>query len=102
MKSGGIVQRRAQVLIGSFELERRRTSTFFISLTSTKGPFFSERPITSPQTIFKRRFLDCLNSSVAIVAKPQASRDVTLLFELPVAPRLATTDNRRLRGLSTL
>jgi hypothetical protein len=35
MKSGGMVERRDQVLIGSFELALIRALTFFISLGST-------------------------------------------------------------------
>src|ERR1700734_3494514 len=46
--SGDTVERRAQVLIGSFLPDKVNRSTFLSSFSSTNGPFLSERPITFP------------------------------------------------------
>src|SRR5262245_57375861 len=45
MKSGRIVERRDQVLIGFLSLMAEALSTLPIRWWSTKGPFFSERAI---------------------------------------------------------
>src|SRR6266853_2008859 len=45
MKSGTMVERRDQVLIGRLSLEDCAASTFFNRCPSTNGPFFNERDI---------------------------------------------------------
>src|SRR5256885_6686095 len=47
MKSGTIVERRDQVLIGRLSLPPRALSTFAIRWWSTKGPFLTERAIAA-------------------------------------------------------
>src|SRR5213592_652911 len=44
-KSGKIVERRDQVLIGRLSLAARAAPTFFTRWWSTKGPFLTERPM---------------------------------------------------------
>src|SRR6266704_1415921 len=44
-KSGRIVERRDQVLIGRFSFAARAAPTFFTRWWSTKGPFLTERPM---------------------------------------------------------
>src|SRR6266446_4862606 len=44
-KSGRIVERRDQVLIGRLSLAARAAPTFFTRWWSTKGPFLTERPM---------------------------------------------------------
>src|ERR1700733_3250522 len=46
--SGDTVERRAQVLIGSFLADIVSSFTFLRSFSSTNGPFLSKRPITFP------------------------------------------------------
>ena len=47
-KSGTIVERRDQVLIGRLSLPVRAASTFFMRWWSTNGPFLIERAMTAP------------------------------------------------------
>jgi hypothetical protein len=46
MKSGRIVERRDQVLIGFLSLLACATSTLFTKLASQNGPFLAERVIS--------------------------------------------------------
>src|SRR5574343_809433 len=53
MKSGRMVERRDQVLIGRLSFVARTASTFFSRWRSTNGPFLSERAIT-PYPLFRK------------------------------------------------
>src|SRR6266853_4271557 len=46
-KSGVIIERRDQVLIGDFDLVSLAFTIFSVKCWSTNGPFFIERPIGS-------------------------------------------------------
>src|SRR6184192_953684 len=48
MKSGRIVERRDQVLIGFLSLVACAVSTFFTRWASQNGPFFNERVMSYP------------------------------------------------------
>src|SRR5512145_1229577 len=54
MKSGRIVERRDQVLIGFLSLMAEAFSTLAIRWWSTKGPFFSERAICQASLLAAR------------------------------------------------
>src|SRR5438876_7621799 len=51
--SGTIVQRRAQVLIGSCEPRCTAICTLRYSLGSTNGPFFKLRPMSQPRLVMQ-------------------------------------------------
>src|SRR5258708_33444141 len=51
MKSGRIVERRDQVLIGFLSREAAAASTFFSKWASQNGPFFTERAIAYSLTL---------------------------------------------------
>src|ERR1700677_1067715 len=77
--SGDTVERRAQVLIGSFLPDKVNRSTFLSSFSSTNGPFLSERPITFPGD--------------GLPGGGLPGRGLASDFQLAVTARLATANN---------
>ena len=54
MKSGMMVERRDQVLIGFLSLFACAASTFFTKWASQNGPFFNERVMSYPYFLPRR------------------------------------------------
>src|SRR6201996_5264595 len=83
MKSGRIVERRDQVLIGFLSREAAAASTFFSKWASQNGPFFTERAIAYSLTLVTA--LDD-HARRALVA----AGTITLRRRAPRAHRVAT------------
>src|SRR5947207_15635801 len=67
MKSGMIVERRDQVLIGFLSLAACAASTFFTRWASQNGPFFNERVMCDP--LFLATARDDHGSGVLVAAR---------------------------------
>src|ERR1700742_5148850 len=83
MKSGRIVERRDQVLIGFLSREAAAASTFFSKWASQNGPFFTERAIAYSLTLVTALDDHARRALVAAGA-------ITLSRRAPRAHRIAT------------
>src|SRR5258708_4166459 len=83
MKSGRIVERRDQVLIGFLSREAAAASTFFSKWASQNGPFFTERAIAYSLTLVTA--LDDHRRRALVAAGA-----ITLRRRAPRAHRIAT------------
>src|SRR5258708_4147359 len=83
MKSGRIVERRDQVLIGFLSREAAAASTFFSKWASQNGPFFTERAIAYSLSLVTALDDHCRRALVA-------TRAVALGRRTPRAHRIAT------------
>src|ERR1700753_2645989 len=83
MKSGRIVERRDQVLIGFLSREAAAASTFFSKWASQNGPFFTERAIAYSLTLVTALDDHARRALVAAGAIPLSRR-------APRAHRIAT------------
>src|SRR5271155_5833287 len=83
MKSGRIVERRDQVLIGFLSREAAAASTFFSKWESQNGPFFTERAIAYSLTLVTALDDHARRALIATGA-------ITLRRRAPWAHRVAT------------
>src|SRR5690348_18351175 len=80
MKSGRIVERRDQVLIGFLSREAAAASTFFSKWASQNGPFLTERAIVCSLTLVtalddhRRRALVAAGAITLRLLTPRAHR----------------------------
>src|ERR1700733_9976910 len=83
MKSGRIVERRAQVLIGFLSREAAAASTFFSKWASQNGPFLTERAIAYSLALVtalddhRRRALVAAGTITLCRGSPRADRIAT-------------------------
>src|SRR5579864_700958 len=90
MKSGRIVERRDQVLIGFLSREAAAASTFFSKWASQNGPFFTERAIAYSLTLVTALDDHCRRALVATGAIT-LRRGTPRAHRIPTCSRLAFT-----------
>src|SRR5215831_9069790 len=88
-KSGVIVERRDQVLIGRLSEVARAASTFACRWWSTNGPFFTERPMVSSTLRAVAAAHDHAVGALALARLVALRRRAPRRHRVPVAARAA-------------
>src|SRR5258708_29437789 len=94
MKSGRIVERRDQVLIGFLSRAAAADSTFFSKWASQNGPFFTERAIAYSLTLVTA-LDDHARRALVAAGAITLSRRAPRAHRIPTCSRLAFTPTVR-------